>query len=131
MTEQKNSSADISPTAGQMPRLLGLAQASKYYREIPQADKEQNFSVNGNEIAFGTIGDASTSEGLFWETINAGGVLQVPMIVSIWDDGYGISVPAEYQRTKSDLSELLSGFQKTENERGYEIISPKLGTTLP
>ena len=125
LTEQKNSSADISPTAGQMPRLLGLAQASKYYREIPQADKEQNFSVNGNEIAFGTIGDASTSEGLFWETINAGGVLQVPMIVSIWDDGYGISVPAEYQRTKSDLSELLSGFHKTENERGYEIISAK------
>lgn len=125
LTDQKNSSADISPTAGQMPRLLGLAQASKYYREIPQADKDNNFSVNGSEIAFGTIGDASTSEGLFWETINAGGVLQVPMIVSIWDDGYGISVPAEYQRTKSDLSELLSGFQKTEKERGYEIITAK------
>src|SRR5690606_35740008 len=119
LTDQKNSSADISPTSGQMPRLLGLAQASKYYREIKEADPEQNFSVEGNEIAFGTIGDASTSEGPFWETINAGGVLQVPMIVSIWDDGYGISVPAKYQRTKSNLSELLSGFKKTEDERGY------------
>src|SRR5690606_25527308 len=79
----------------------------------------------GNEIAFGTIGDASTSEGPFWETINAGGVLQVPMIVSIWDDGYGISVPAKYQRTKSNLSELLSGFKKTEDERGYEIFTVK------
>lgn len=125
LTEQKNSSADISPTSGQMPRLLGLAQASSYYREMPQADKEQNFSVNGNEIAFGTIGDASTSEGPFWETINAAGVMQLPMIVSIWDDGYGISVPAEFQRTKSNLSELLSGFQRTEDERGYEIITVK------
>lgn len=125
LTEQKNSSSDISPTSGQMPRLLGLAQASKYYREIPKADIDQNFSVNGNEIAFGTIGDASTSEGPFWESINAGGVLQIPMIVSIWDDGYGISVPAKYQRTKTNLSELLSGFQKTENEKGYEIITVK------
>ena len=125
LTEQKNSSADISPTAGQMPRLLGLAQASKYYRNVPQADTENQFSISGNEIAFGTIGDASTSEGHFWETINAGGVLQVPMIVSIWDDGYGISVPAKFQRTKSNLSELLSGFGRTEEERGYEIISVK------
>lgn len=125
LTDQKNSSADISPTSGQMPRLLGLAQASKYYREIKEADPEQNFSVEGNEIAFGTIGDASTSEGPFWETINAGGVLQVPMIVSIWDDGYGISVPAKYQRTKSNLSELLSGFKKTGDERGYEIFTVK------
>lgn len=125
LTDQKNSSADISPTSGQMPRLLGLAQASKYYREIKEADPEQNFSVEGNEIAFGTIGDASTSEGPFWETINAGGVLQVPMIVSIWDDGYGISVPAKYQRTKSNLSELLSGFKKSEDERGYEIFTVK------
>ncbi|WP_313373625.1 thiamine pyrophosphate-dependent enzyme [Chishuiella sp.] len=123
LTAQKNSSSDISPTAGQMPRLLGLAQASKYYRNVPEADKEQNFSINGNEIGFGTIGDASTSEGHFWETVNAGGVLQIPMIISIWDDGYGISVPAEYQRTKSNLSELLSGFQRTDNERGYEIIT--------
>ncbi len=125
LTEQKNSSSDISPTAGQMPRLLGLAQASKYYREYTQADTEENFSRQGNEIAFGTIGDASTSEGHFWETVNAGGVLQVPMIISIWDDGYGISVPAKFQRTKSNLSELLSGFQRNENERGYEIISVK------
>ncbi|SMC50988.1 alpha-ketoacid dehydrogenase subunit alpha/beta [Moheibacter sediminis] len=125
LTEQKNSSSDISPTSGQMPRLLGLAQASKYYREITNADTENNFSIEGNEIAFGTIGDASTSEGPFWETINAGGVLQVPMIVSIWDDGYGISVPAKYQRTKTNLSELLSGFQRNEDERGYEIITCK------
>lgn len=125
LTEQKNSSSDISPTSGQMPRLLGLAQASKYYRQVSQADPEGKFSHSGNEIAFGTIGDASTSEGPFWETINAGGVLQVPMIVSIWDDGYGISVPAKYQRTKSNLSELLSGFQRNEHERGYEIFTVK------
>ena len=125
LIDQKNSSSDISPTAGQMPRLLGLAQASKVYRQLNNADPNHQFSSNGNEIAFGTIGDASTSEGHFWETINAGGVLQVPMIVSIWDDGYGISVPAQFQRTKSNLSELLSGFQRTENERGYEIIFVK------
>ncbi|MBA5628558.1 thiamine pyrophosphate-dependent enzyme [Moheibacter lacus] len=125
LTEQKNSSSDISPTSGQMPRLLGLAQASKFYRNHPDADAENNFSISGNEIAFGTIGDASTSEGPFWETINAGGVLQVPMIVSIWDDGYGISVPAKYQRTKANLSELLSGFERNENQRGYEIITVK------
>lgn len=125
LTEQKNSSSDISPTSGQMPRLLGLAQASKFYRNHPEADAENNFSLSGNEIAFGTIGDASTSEGPFWETINAAGVLQVPMIVSIWDDGYGISVPAKYQRTKSNLSELLSGFQRDGEQRGYEIITVK------
>ena len=125
LVDQKNSSSDISPTAGQMPRLLGLAQASKIYRHVKNADVNEQFSRNGNEIAFGTIGDASTSEGHFWETINAGGVLQVPMIVSIWDDGYGISVPAQFQRTKSNLSELLSGFQRTEQERGYEIITVK------
>lgn len=125
LANQKNSSSDISPTAGQMPRLLGLAQASKVYRQVKNADTNEQFSRNGNEIAFGTIGDASTSEGHFWETVNAGGVLQVPMVISIWDDGYGISVPAQFQRTKSNLSELLSGFQRTENERGYEIISVK------
>ncbi|RLZ12657.1 alpha-ketoacid dehydrogenase subunit alpha/beta [Faecalibacter macacae] len=125
LADQKNSSSDISPTAGQMPRLLGLAQASKVYRQVKGADDKEQFSRNGNEIAFGTIGDASTSEGHFWETVNAGGVLQVPMIISIWDDGYGISVPAQFQRTKSNLSELLSGFQRTEQERGYEIISVK------
>lgn len=123
LTEQKNSSSDISPTAGQMPRLVGLAQASKYYRNHPEADKENFFSINGNEIAFGTIGDASTSEGHFWESINAAGVLQVPMIVSIWDDGYGISVNSNYQRTKDNLSEMLSGFKRNDNERGYEIIT--------
>lgn len=123
LTDQKNSSSDISPTSGQMPRLLGLAQASKFYRKHPESDTENNFSLSGNEIAFGTIGDASTSEGPFWETINAAGVLQVPMIVSIWDDGYGISVPAKYQRTKSNLSELLSGFQRDDEQRGYEIIT--------
>ncbi|MDG4946685.1 thiamine pyrophosphate-dependent enzyme [Weeksellaceae bacterium KMM 9713] len=123
LTEQKNSSADISPTAGQMPRLVGLAQASKYYRNHPEADQDNNFSISGNEIAFGTIGDASTSEGHFWESINAAGVLQVPMIISIWDDEYGISVGHNYQRTKKNLSEMLKGFQRTDNERGYEIIT--------
>ncbi|MFV0304147.1 MAG: thiamine pyrophosphate-dependent enzyme [Moheibacter sp.] len=125
LTQQKNSSADISPTSGQMPRLLGLAQASKFYREFPEADSGKQFSINGNEVAFGTIGDASTSEGAFWEAVNAGGVLQIPMIISIWDDGYGISVPAKYQRTKSNLSELLSGFQRNEEQRGYEILTVK------
>lgn len=122
LTAQKNSSSDISPTAGQMPRLLGLAQASKYYREFNEADKEENFSVNGNEIAWGTIGNASTSEGLFFETINAAGVLQVPMVMSIWDDQYGISVHAKHQTTKENISEILKGFQRDEKGNGYEII---------
>lgn len=122
LTAQKNSSSDISPTAGQMPRLLGLAQASKYYREFKEADKEENFSVNGDEIAWGTIGNASTSEGLFFETINAAGVLQVPMVMSVWDDQYGISVHAKYQTTKENISEILKGFQRDENGNGYEII---------
>lgn len=125
LTEIKNSSSDISPTSGQMQRLLGLAQASKFYRQHPEADADQNFSISGNEIAFGTIGDSSTSEGPFWETINAAGVLQVPMIMSIWDDGYGISVPNKYQSTKSSLSEMLSGFQRSETERGFEIFTVK------
>ena len=99
LTIQKNSSADISPTAGQMPRLLGLAQASKVYRTVPGIDSI-NFSVNGNEVAWGTIGNASTSEGLFFETMNAAGVLQVPMVISVWDDDYGISVHARHQTTK-------------------------------
>lgn len=122
LTAQKNSSSDISPTAGQMPRLLGLAQASKYYREFNEADKEENFSVNGDEIAWGTIGNASTSEGLFFETINAAGVLQVPMVMSVWDDQYGISVHAKHQTTKENISEILKGFQRDENGNGYEII---------
>ena len=125
LTQQKNSSSDISPTAGQMPRLLGLAQASKVFREFPQADKEQKFSVNGNEIAWGTIGNASTSEGLFFETINAAGVLQVPMVMSVWDDMYGISVHARHQTTKESISEILKGFQKEEDTNGYEIFTVK------
>ncbi len=123
LTQQKNSSSDISPTAGQMPRLLGLAQASKIYREFPNADKEQKFSVNGNEVAWGTIGNASTSEGLFFETINAAGVLQVPMVMSVWDDMYGISVHARHQTTKESISEILKGFQKEENTNGYEVLT--------
>lgn len=122
LVNQKNSSADISPTAGQMPRLLGLAQASKYYREFAEADAEGNFSVNGNEVAWGTIGNASTSEGLFFETINAAGVLQVPMVMSVWDDNYGISVHAKYQTTKENISEILKGFQRDDKGNGYEIL---------
>ncbi len=123
---QKNSSADVSPTASQMPRLLGLAYASKLYRQNPGLQHMQDFSVNGNEVAFGTIGNASTSEGMFFEAINAGGVLQVPMLVSVWDDGYGISVPAEFQTTKGSISEILAGFQRNgEQEQGYEIFKVK------
>ncbi len=122
LTEQQNSSADISPTAGQMPRLLGLAQASKIFRNVKGLENKTNFSINGNEVAWGTIGNASTSEGLFWETINAAGVLQVPMVMSVWDDEYGISVHAKHQTTKENISEILKGFQRTEDEAGYEII---------
>ncbi len=121
LTAQKNSSADISPTAGQMPRLLGLAQASKVYRNVKEIDST-GFSVNGNEVAWGTIGNASTSEGLFFETFNAAGVLQVPMVISVWDDMYGISVPAKYQTTKENISEILKGFQRDENNAGFEIF---------
>ena len=121
---QKNSSADISPTAGQMPRLLGLALASKMYRNNPglQTQEFEGFSLNGNEVAFGSIGDASTSEGPFWETMNAAGVLQVPMVMSVWDDGYGISVPRNLQTTKNSISEALSGFQRNEQTPGFEIF---------
>lgn len=121
LTAQKNSSPDISPTAGQMPRLLGLAQASKIYRHLKGIDTTK-FSVNGNEVAWGTIGNASTSEGHFFETFNAAGVLQVPMIISVWDDNYGISVPAKYQTTKENISEILSGFQRDKDAEGYEIL---------
>ncbi len=124
LTQLKNSSADISCTAGQMPRLLGLAQASKVYRKLPNLDASK-FSDKGNEVAWGTIGNASTSEGLFLETINAGGVLQVPMVVSVWDDEYGISVPAKYHTTKEDISKILSGFQRDEKHEGYEILKVK------
>lgn len=124
-TDMYNSSADISPTAGQMSRLVGLAWASKLYRQTPDIDSDEFFSRNGNEIAFGTIGNASTSEGPFWEAINAAGVLKIPMIVSIWDDEYGISVPAKYQTTKEDLSSILSGFQTDDAGQGYSIYRVK------
>jgi pyruvate/2-oxoglutarate/acetoin dehydrogenase E1 component/TPP-dependent pyruvate/acetoin dehydrogenase alpha subunit len=124
LTAQKNSSADISPTAGQMPRLLGLAQASKIYRNVFGIN-QTNFSQNGNEIAWGTIGNASTSEGLFFETINAAGVLQVPMVMSVWDDEYGISVHAKHQTTKENISEILKGFQREPNTNGFEILTVK------
>ncbi|MHA7863011.1 alpha-ketoacid dehydrogenase subunit alpha/beta [Flagellimonas marinaquae] len=124
LTEQKNSSADISCTAGQMPRLLGLAQASKIYRHVDGID-QTNFSKNGNEVAWGTIGNASTSEGHFFETINAAGVMQVPMVISVWDDDYGISVPSEFHTTKGDISEALSGLQRDEENNGYEILKVK------
>lgn len=118
---QKNTSSDVSATAAQMPRMVGIAHASKFYRELPEL-KNTIFSNNGNEICYGTIGDASSSEGHFFESINAACVLQIPLIVSIWDDGYGISVPSEYQRSKQDISELIQGFSRTEKEKGCEII---------
>ena len=124
LTKQFNSSADLSPTGSQMPRLLGLAQASKIYKKLKVTGSEK-FTENGNEIAWGTIGDASTSEGHFFESINAAGVMQIPMIVSIWDDNYGISVPSEYQTTKGDISEVLKGFKKEENSNGFEIFKVK------
>ena len=125
---QKNSSSDISPTGGQMPRLLGLAQASKIYREHPtlkDLETFKKFSAGGNEVAFGTIGDASTSEGPFWETMNAAGVLQVPLVMSVWDDGYGISVPRELQTTKGSISDALAGFQRNAEQKGFEILVTK------
>ncbi len=127
IVEGKHTTSDISPTGGQMARLLGLAYASKLYRNEPTLrDVRDGFSVNGNEVAFGTIGNASTSEGIFFETINAAGVLQVPMIVSVWDDGYGISVPNELQTTKSSISEVLKGFQYDESKRsGLDIYAVK------
>ena len=125
LTEQKNSSADISPTAGQMPRLLGLALASKKFRENDNLNEFTEFSIKGNEVAFGTIGDASTSEGLFFETMNAAGVLQVPMVMSVWDDGHGISVPKRYQTTKENISELLAGFEEAKDKAGFKIMKVK------
>ena len=124
LTKQFNSSADLSPTGSQMPRLLGLAQASKIYKKLKVTGSEK-FTENGNEIAWGTIGDASTSEGHFFESINAAGVMQIPMIVSVWDDNYGISVPSEYQTTKGDISEVLKGFKKEKNSNGFEIFKVK------
>lgn len=124
LTKQKNSSGDISPTAGQMPRLLGLALASKIFRNSPSMwDETGKFTVKGNEVAFGTIGDASTSEGHFFETLNAAGVLQVPLALSVWDDGYGISVPIQYQTTKESISELLNGFVAGEHKPGILLYT--------
>ncbi|WP_374959358.1 thiamine pyrophosphate-dependent enzyme [Gilvibacter sp.] len=125
LTDQKNSSSDVSPTASQMPRLLGLAQASKIFRNVPELSGHTQFSKGGDEVAWGTIGNASTSEGHFWETINAAGVLQVPMVVSVWDDEYGISVHAKDQTTKENISAVLSGFQRNSEEDGYEIMTVK------
>ena len=124
LTDIKNSSSDISPVSGQMPRIVGLAYASKLYRENNDLSNFQNFSVNGNEVVFGTIGDASTSEGHFWEAMNACGVLQVPVVMSIWDDSYGISVPSEYHTTRNDLSKALSGFQRSsKHDKGFELFT--------
>ncbi|MBE0663675.1 MAG: transketolase [Bacteroidales bacterium] len=125
LTKQKNTSADISPTAGQMPRLLGLALASKLYRHNPELKGFKKFSDRGNEIAFGTIGDSSTSEGHFFESINAIGVLKVPAVISIWDDGWGISVPVSQQTTKGSISAILKGFELDENNDGFKIIKVK------
>jgi pyruvate/2-oxoglutarate/acetoin dehydrogenase E1 component/TPP-dependent pyruvate/acetoin dehydrogenase alpha subunit len=126
LMQKKNSSADISPTGSQMPRLLGLALASKLYRENSLLQNYTQFTNKGNEVAFGTIGDASTSEGMVWETINAAGVLQVPMVISVWDDGHGISVPKKYQTTKESISEVLKGFQRDKDKKnGFEIYTVK------
>lgn len=125
LTKMYNSAADISPTAAQMPKLLGLAYASKLFRENKGLKDLTKFSVNGNEVAWGTIGNASTSEGMFFESINAAGVLQVPMVISVWDDGYGISVPQEYHTTKGSISEVLMGFERSESQKGFEIIRVK------
>ncbi|MCD6202409.1 MAG: hypothetical protein J7K46_11445 [Bacteroidales bacterium] len=125
LTKQKNSSADISPTAGQMSRLLGLAYASKLFRHNKELHQFDTLSVQGNEVAFGSIGDASTSEGHFWETVNAAGVLQVPMALSVYDDGYGISVPKKFQTTKGSISELLKGFERTNEKEGILIYAGK------
>ncbi|WKN45222.1 alpha-ketoacid dehydrogenase subunit alpha/beta [Tunicatimonas pelagia] len=124
-TDQYNTGSDLSPTAGQIPRSLGLAYASKLYRQNPELHDMGRFSVNGSEVTFATIGDASTSEGMFLETVNAAGVLQVPLVISVWDDGYGISVPKEYHTTKESISEALEGFQRTSATEGLEIITVK------
>ncbi len=122
LIDQFNSASDISPTGSQMPRLLGLSYASKIYRNNSEID-QNNFSNSGDEVAYGTIGNASTSEGLFFETINAAGVLQVPLLLSVWDDRWGISVPSKYQTTKENISELLKGFQRTQKKEGLEIYT--------
>jgi 2-oxoisovalerate dehydrogenase E1 component len=125
LTEDYHSTIDISPTAGQMGRSLGIAYASKLYRNIPELSQFTQFSYGGDEVSFVTIGNASASEGHFWETINAAGVLQVPLAVSVWDDGYGISVPAKYQTTKENMGEILAGFNSTDDQPGVDIYTAK------
>ena len=125
LAETKNISSDIAPTGGQMPRALGLAFASKFFRNVKEVAGETSLSNNGNEVCFCTIGDASTSEGHFWETINAAGVLQVPLAVFVWDNGYGISVPKEFQTTKGSVSDALAGFQKKQGTNGFDIYKLK------
>lgn len=124
-TPRYNNASDISPTAGQIPRSIGLGYASKLYRQNPDLQQFSDFSIQGNEVCFATIGDASTSEGMFFEAINAAGVLQIPVVFSVWDDGYGISVPIRYQTTKESISEALAGFQRTAEKPGLEIITVK------
>ncbi len=124
-TSTYNHINDLAPTAGQIPRSVGLAYASKLYRHNEQLASMTDFSYNGNEIVFATIGDASTSQGMFWETMNAAGVLQVPLLMSVWDDGYGISVPVKYQTTKASISKALEGLQRNKEEEGIEIITVK------
>jgi len=128
---QKNSSADISPTAGQMARLLGLAYASKLFRNLDEVKSLTSFSNKGNEVAFGTIGDSSTSEGHFWETMNAASVLQVPMVMAVWDDGFGISVSRDFQTVKSSISEALKGFEKGKNDSSGLLIYKVKGWDYP
>ncbi len=126
LSEMKNSSADISPTAAQMPRLVGLAYASRLYRELDELKQFAQFSHGGNEVAFGTIGNASCAEGMFWEAVNAIGVLKAPAVISIWDDGYGISVPNKYQMTKENMYALLQGFQREEgSDSGFDVYQVK------
>ncbi|RYY60291.1 MAG: thiamine pyrophosphate-dependent dehydrogenase E1 component subunit alpha, partial [Chitinophagaceae bacterium] len=125
LANRRNTASDMAPTASQVPRSLGLAFASKLFREVNELKDLHDLSTDGNEVCFCTIGDASTSEGHFWETMNAAGVLQVPLAVFVWDDGYGISVPKEYQTTKGSISDALSGFQKEEGTNGFNIYKVK------
>jgi pyruvate/2-oxoglutarate/acetoin dehydrogenase E1 component/TPP-dependent pyruvate/acetoin dehydrogenase alpha subunit len=124
-TNTYNHICDMAPTAGQMPRSVGLAYASKLFRQNKELQHLTDFTNKGNEIVFATIGDGSTSQGMFFETINAAGVLQVPLLISVWDDGYGISVPVELQTTKGSISKILAGFQRNDDEKGFEILTAK------
>ncbi|MBA4168421.1 MAG: transketolase, partial [Chitinophagaceae bacterium] len=125
LVNRKNIAAPLAPTAGQMPRSLGFALASKLFRQNPALKSFSHLSNNGNEVCFATIGDASTSEGHFWETVNAAGVMQIPLAIFIWDDGYGISVPKDMQTTKGSISEALKGMQKKECTNGINIYKVK------